>query len=779
MRALGQGRGALVVALAAAVACGDDAGGAAEGSTSGGSGTGHAASTGPAATTTSTTGVDGSSSDTAEASGTGADEPLVADPGQSFYAFVGERVLLDGSASTGAVAYRWDLDDGAPPPEPGAEPTAAVAYDTPGRRRPVLTVFDAAGNMRAASITVTVTEVPSHVPRHATTVVRLADDERVAVVSPDSDELMIAGRDGDEGGFVVEGRLPTCARPRTVAALADGRVAVACQEDDVVALLDPDGGAAPETVALPRGARPFGVVAAGTDLYVTAQARGELWRIDAAGAPALAGGWPVIADARGVAVLPDGRLLVTRWRSPDARGELAVLDPGSGAVELVTLAFDPTLASDTASGGVPSYLDQVLVSPIGDVAAVPSLQANIAQGQYLDGSPLTFETTVRGVVSYLDLPGRGAAPLEAFERRRHFDNHGLLGAGAHSSRGDYLFVAARGSRAVERIDTFNGGQAGALLDVGYAPTGLVLSADDRFLFVDASLSRALVVYDVSDFSVLPQPVATLPIPSREPLPAELLRGKQLFNDSFDPRLAKDSYIACAHCHLDGEADGRTWDFTDRGEGLRNTISLLGRGGTAHGPIHWSANFDEVQDFENDIRHAFEGLGLLDDADWEAGTTAQTLGDPKAGLSAELDALAAYVASLDRFPPSPWRLPDGSLDAMAQAGQVLFESAALGCTGCHAGPRLTDSAFVMPGVPLVHDVGTLTEASGQRLGGPLLGLDTPTLRGLWNDAPYLHDGSAASLLEVLTSANATDAHGVTSTLTPLELEQLVAYLLSLE
>ncbi|MCA9711554.1 MAG: hypothetical protein KDK70_37305, partial [Myxococcales bacterium] len=508
--------------------------------------------------------------------------------------------------------------------------------------------------------------------------------------------------------------------------------------------------------------------------------RGELAAVDASGDPlVLTGTWPVIADARGVARLPDGRVAVTRWRSPDGEAQLAVLAPSDGSVEPVSLAFDPKESSDTESGGVPSYLDQVLVSPIGDQAAVPSLQANLAQGEFLDGDPLTFETTVRGVASFLDVPGPGGeVMLEDFERRKHFDNRGLMSAGVHSSRGDYLFVAARGSRAVERVDTFTGASAGTLLDVGYAPAGLVLSADDRYLFVDAYMERTLVVYDVSDFSVLPQPVAQLPIPSAEPLPAEVLRGKQLFNDSFDPRLTKDGYIACAHCHLDGESDRRTWDFTDRGEGLRNTIDLLGHGGTDHGPIHWSANFDEVQDFENDIRHAFQGQGLLDDADWNAGTTAQTLGDPKAGLSADLDALAAYVSSLTTFPRSPHRQADGSLTPQAQAGEALFLSPVLGCTDCHSGPRLTDSAFIA-GDPILHDVGTLTAASGQRLDGPLLGLDTPTLRGLWNGPPYLHTGSAATVLDVLTAENPGDQHGMTSTLTGPQLDELAAYLLSLE
>lgn len=709
---------------------------------------------------------------------TSATEPLLPDPGESSYAFVGERIALDGSASTGAVLYSWDFDDGSSPTEPSPDPIAPVAYETPGRYHPVLTVFDAVGNHLAASLTVTVTEVPTHVPRHDSTVVRLSDDVRVAVVSPDSDELTVVGPAG-ENGYAVLDRLPTCARPRTAAALPDGHVAVACQGDDSVRVLDPDGGP-PRSLALPYGARPYGVVAQGTTLWVTLQARGELARVDATGDPlVLEALYPVVVDARGVALLPDGRVAVTRWRSPDDEAQLVVLEPSDGTVEPVTLAYDPKAPSDTESGGIPSYLDQVLVSPIGDRAAVPSLQADIGYGEYLAGQALTFQTTVRGVASWLDLPGAGGeAMLEDFGRRKQLDNRGLLCAGVFSSRGDYLFVAARGSRAVERIDTFNGGQAGTLIDVGYAPSGLVLSADDRFLFVDAYLSRTLMVYDVSSFDVLPQPLEQLSIPSAEPLPPELLRGKQLFNDSFDPRLAKDSYVACAHCHLDGEADRRTWDFTDRGEGLRNTIDLLGRGGTAHGPIHWSANFDEVQDFENDIRHAAQGLGLLDDADWNAGTTSQTLGDPKAGLSADLDALAAYVSSLDQFPRSPFREPDGSPSLAALAGEALFLSPMLGCVDCHVGPRMTDSEFIA-GEPVLHDVGTLTAASGQRLGGPLLGLDTPTLRGLWNGAPYLHDGSAATLLDVLTVRNPGDQHGLTSVLDAQQQGELVAYLRSLE
>jgi hypothetical protein len=50
---------------------------------------------------------------------------------------------------------------------------------------------------------------------------------------------------------------------------------------------------------------------------------------------------------------------------------------------------------------------------------------------------------------------------------------------------------------------------------------------------------------------------------------------------------------------------------------------------------------------------------------------------------------------------------------------------------------------MSGAATLRDVGTIRQpGSGKRLGAQLTGIDPPTLRGLWDTAPYLHDGSAA-------------------------------------
>lgn len=130
------------------------------------------------------------------------------------------------------------------------------------------------------------------------------------------------------------------------------------------------------------------------------------------------------------------------------------------------------------------------------------------------------------------------------------------------------------------------------------------------MFTNNFLDRSVSAYDVSTIysgknadAPLLHYVSTV---ATEPLKASVLRGKKLFYNASDIRMSNESYISCASCHVDGGDDGMVWDFTQRGEGMRRTISLLGRAGLGHGNLHWSANFDEVQDFENDIRREFGG-----------------------------------------------------------------------------------------------------------------------------------------------------------------------------
>lgn len=699
----------------------------------------------------------------------GSDAPTAsrADAGPNRFAHVGESVVLDGSGSIGAMDYTWVAGDGQRFPTSGA-PMQAVVYAAPGRYSAVLSITDGEGRRRTDVAVITVTYAPVFTPASSSSIAVHEGLLAVAVHDADAVSLMRS-----EGSLSEVRTVPVCAGPRALAFIG-ARLLVSCPAGDQLTLIDPARGTTLDTLTLPYGVHPFGVLPIDGEAVVSLQGTGELAVVSVAGdVLTLDRRMPAIEDARALTALADGRVAVSRWRSPDTGGELAVVDLVSGDVEIITLAVDPQIASDTEIGGVPNYLESLAVSPDGRLLLVASLQAAIGEGTYRVGRPLRFETTVRAALSFVEIPPDRSALREDFGRRRQLDNRGFASAVVFSERGDFAYVATRGNRTVERYDVLADTLSGSIQDLGYAIEGL--ARDGATLFVDASLSRVVdaITLDEGVEAFVPRDTASS---VDEPLEPMLLRGAQLFNDSADPRLTRDGYIACAHCHLDGRDDHRVWDFTDRGEGLRNTVDLLGHAGEAQGPLHWSANFDELEDFENDIRNAFRGTGLMTDEDFATHT--DTMGPPKRGLSADLDALAAHVRTLPAL-RSPFRASDGSLGPAAIRGRTLFERAALGCAGCHSGPALTDSGYLSPGVPRLHDVGTLGPGSGERLGGPLLGVDTPTLRGLWDSAPYLHDGSAATLHEVLRERNPADAHGATSSLTEDEVADLIAYLQCLD
>jgi cytochrome c peroxidase len=129
---------------------------------------------------------------------------------------------------------------------------------------------------------------------------------------------------------------------------------------------------------------------------------------------------------------------------------------------------------------------------------------------------------------------------------------------------------------------------------------------------------------------------------------------------------------------------------------------------------------------------------------------------------DLKAVRAYLRTLE--PEASPLLVAGRLSEKALLGKRLFEDAQVGCARCHSAPLFTSLE--------AHDVGTQHELD--RTGR----FDTPTCVELWRTGPYLHDGSAVTLREVLTTKNRDDRHGKTSHLSQDEIDALVEYLLSL-
>ncbi|MCA9641089.1 MAG: hypothetical protein KC492_10355, partial [Myxococcales bacterium] len=431
---------------------------------------------------------------------------------------------------------------------------------------------------------------------------------------------------------------------------------------------------------------------------------------------------------------------------------------------------DPGPDTESSSRGVPNYLRALSLSPDRSDLWLVGKKDNTSRGWWRDGEALTHESTVRSVALRID----ASTLVEDVARRLDLDDRNLPSAVELSPLGDIAFVATEGSNTIEVLDAYSGRRISSIDHATQAPEGLWLDERSARLYVQGFMSRSVAVYDVSllinSGSNRAELISEVPTTTSEALAPDVLAGKRIFYDSSDIRMSRDNYLSCATCHLDGEHDGRVWDFTNRGEGLRNTTTLRGKRG-GQGRLHWSGNFDEVQDFEHDIRGAFGGLGFMQDSDFEAGRDTP-LGEKKAGVSQELDQLSAYLESLEKVPDSPFRTEYGSMSKLAKQGQRLFDR--LECGSCHSGEAFTNS-----GDDTLYDVGTLSPSSGQRLGDTLTGVDTPTLLGLWTTAPYLHDGSAQTLDEVLERAAKSGKHGDIQSLSADERKALVQYLLELD
>jgi YVTN family beta-propeller protein len=705
----------------------------------------------------------------------------------------------------------WEFGDGAVL-DPAAAPSVTHAYAAPGSYNVFARIE---GEDVPASTLITVLNAVSAVaPTHSGTLLLDRARRRLWNVNVDNHSVTVI----DAATHARLKEIPVGRTPRTLAQDGQGRVWVANQDDATLTILDGTTLEILKTVALPRASRPYGICfdPSGGNAYVTLEALGTLLKLDPADGHVRAS-LPLFPTPRGMAVAPDGKTIwVTRFISSKDRGQVAQVAAEPFDVKrFIALEHDEHQDTESNGRGVPNAISSLTLSPDGLKAWVPFKKDNVRRGMRLSGgggpdpegpqSP-NFESTVRTAVGQIDL----ATGKEDIGARIDLDNRSMACAVAFSGNGAYAFVATETSNEIAVINAAENVRATAIepLEAGHelGPVGLAVSADDSLLFVHDFMSREIAIYDISQVggSNLMTRLALIPTVEKERLAPEVLRGKKIFYNAADPRMARHKYLSCAVCHLDGGSDGRVWDFTHKGEGLRRTTSLLGKAGLGQGPLHWSANFDEVQDFEHDMRDAFQGTGYMDDADFNQGTRNRSLGDRKSGISPGLDDLAAYVTSLARARPSPFRNADGTLTDEAKEGERIFHRAETGCAACHVPPLYTDSRFLPSGSGgrgqgtgkiqgvgqiqgafltgegfLLHDVGTAKPGSGMRLGDSLPGFDTPTLKGLWETGAYLHDGSAPTLMDVITTANPGDLHGKTSQLSVLERNQLVAFLMQLD
>ncbi|MFZ2280826.1 MAG: Ig-like domain-containing protein [Prosthecobacter sp.] len=674
--------------------------------------------------------------------------------------------------------YKWNFGDGTPETAWLTTTSIAHTYAGPGRYLVTLTATDDTG------ITITSTfyqavyaALTTRKPAASSSIVyedRATGNDRVWCVNPDNNS--VTAFDVVTRARYAEITVGTA--PRSLALAPDGRLWVTNVETGTISIINTSTRAVAATVTLAYGSRPFGIVfdPAGTAAWVTLESTGRVLKLNPSTGAQLASidaGGPV----RHLSISADSaRVYASRFITPRVAGEntaTPMLTGAGGQVVVIgtvalaverTILLSPSTAADTSTSarGLPNYLGAAVISPDGLSAWVPSKQDNIQRGVLRDGQPLNHENSVRAIVSRIDL----TAQTEHLPSRVDIDNAGMPSAAAYDPYGIYVFTALEASREVAILDAWSH-QEITRFPAGRAPQGVITSPDGSTLYVQNFMDRTITVHDVRGITqggnTAPVTTATLNAVTTEKLTAQVLKGKQLFYDAQDPRLALQQYISCAVCHNDAGHDGRVWDLTGFGEGLRNTITLKGH--ATHGMLHWTGNFDEVQDFEGQIRALAGGIGLMTDTQLNTGTRNQPLGDAKAGVSADLDALAAYVKSLTVNGNSPSRTSSGALTTAATAGQQVFRSQ--NCASCHSGVNFTNSAL-----NVFANIGTIKPASGKRLGAALTGLDVPTLRGSWATGPYLHDGSAATLSDAITAHS-----GVT--LTATDLSNLAAFVASID
>jgi len=263
------------------------------------------------------------------------------------------------------------------------------------------------------------------------------------------------------------------------------------------------------------------------------------------------------------------------------------------------------------------------------------------------------------------------------------------------------------------------------IKLGGRPLGAQFTPDGKRLVIANDFLNALQVVELVSGKVAQTISLGGPV-----TPSLARQGEILFHDA---KRSFHSWYSCASCHTEGHTNGGNFDtFNDGSYGKpKKTLSLRGVAQTA--PYTWHG-------WQTDLRQAIR-----------ESFTKSMQGPPP--TDTEVEAVEAYLKTLDwkksPFPASP-------------RGQKVFE--AKGCLACHSGPAYTSAQVTKVGLEEPNDA--------------YEGFNPPSLRNVYSRAPYLHDGRARTLEDVLTRYHRPRQLSGKPDCTPQELADLVAFLKSL-
>lgn len=259
----------------------------------------------------------------------------------------------------------------------------------------------------------------------------------------------------------------------------------------------------------------------------------------------------------------------------------------------------------------------------------------------------------------------------------------------------------------------------------------------------------------AELVTVPERFPKMPVPESNPLTDERVElGKRLFHD---PSLSRTRDVACASCHEQAHAfaDPRRFSAGVDGQlGVRNAPPLFNLAwntsffwdggaptlehqvaGPIKNPLEMDMRLDEVVErLAGDATYVEQFEAAFDRGPDQEGVTK--------AIASFLRTMVSGDSRNDRFE----RGDPTALTAIEQRGRDLFYSERAECFHCHVGFNLTNNGFHNNGTRADDpDLGreAITERASDR--GKF---KVPSLRNVAVTAPYMHDGSLATLEEVI-------------------------------
>jgi cytochrome c peroxidase len=248
--------------------------------------------------------------------------------------------------------------------------------------------------------------------------------------------------------------------------------------------------------------------------------------------------------------------------------------------------------------------------------------------------------------------------------------------------------------------------------------------------------------------------AALKVPADNPsTPEKIALGKQIF---FDPRWSKSKTVACVSCHAPehGWSDARR--FSVRHDGTptpRRSPTLVNR---AFGALQqWAGARRSLEDqamksSDSDPETVVRHLGAIPGyraAFQRVFGTPVTAANVAKAIAAFERAILSGNAPYDRFVAGD----QAAMSPAARRGFALFVGRAR-CASCHRGFNFTDEDFHNLGVGMDRPTPDLGRFDVTKKDADRGAFKTPTLRDVARRPPYMHDGSLATLRDVVAFYN---------------------------